>query len=315
LQARNVSGLQNLVSNPGGSRRLKIHAYVLAADPTWLSTSVRAYYAHVDKLIACYDADGRGWTGAPIQIEACLRALRSLDDEAKIEWVAGRFSQDESSVGESLLEAETRQRRSALEAASVDADWVLQIDTDEVLPGGDALLDALEAADRLGVPAVEWPMRILYRRLRDGRFLEVVGSRGKVHFEYPGPIAVRAGTQLMHCRRGSGPFLRPIVIGDSLSPQVARAPEAGEHRVELAPEAAIWHNSWARSPEAMRRKIASWGHNQGVKSWIYYYIKWLPAPVTWRALRDFHPLYPSLWPRLAFAPDPPFDVIASDNEQ
>ena len=155
--------------------------------------------------------------------------------------------------------------------------------------------------------AVEWPLRVLYRQLPKGRYLEVVTSQMTTHYEY-GSIAVRPGAQLVECRRSSGPFLRPLVMGDRFSLQVRRPPEDGEHRAEiLTSDAAIWHNSWARPPRAVRSKIASWGHNQGLKSWVYYYAKWLPAPLTWRVLRNFHPLHPSLWPRLATAVLP-FDL-------
>lgn len=292
---------------------MTINAYVLAADPTWLVTSVRAYYPHVEKLVVSYDEDGIGWAGGRVRVDACLAALRSLDDDRKIEWAGGRFRSFDRAGGDGgALGAETRQRRVALELASSGADWVLQIDTDEVLPRWEALVSALEMADSLGLSAVEWPLRTLYRQVRKGGFLAVVTSQMTTHFDY-GSIAVRPGTQLVECRRSSGPFLRPVVLGDRFSLQVRRPPEEGEHRAEiLTQDAAIWHNSWARSPRAVRSKIASWGHNQGLKSWFYYYAMWLPAPLTWRALRNFHPLYPPLWPRLDLVPDLPFDLDPAD---
>lgn len=274
---------------------MRVNAYILAADPTWLRASVAAYYPHVEKLVVSYDANRRGWTGAPIRVEQCLAVLRSLDVERKIEWAPGDFA----SSSTDFLAAETRQRRAALRLAAAGADWVLQIDTDEILPEWAALLKALEIGAERGLPAIEWPMRVLYRRLSGGRFLEVATSANTTHFEYPGPIAVRAGVELVDCRRADCDYLRPLVIGDRCSLQVQRPPDSGEYRVEmLAAEAAIWHNSWARPPVAVREKVASWGHNQGLRTRLYYYTTWLPAPVTWRALRRFHPLYPALWPRL-----------------
>jgi hypothetical protein len=292
---------------------LRIHAYVLAADPTWLATSVRAYYPHVEKLVVSYDQDGIGWAGGPIRVEACLAALRLLDVDRKIEWAGGRFhSFGRAGRDGDTLARDTRQRRAALELASSGADWVLHIDTDEVLPRWEALLSALKMADDLGLSAVEWPLRVLYRQLPKGKYLEVVTSQTTTHYEY-GSIAVRPGTQLVECRRSSGPYLRPVVMGDRFSLHVRRPLEDGEHRAEmLSSDDAIWHNSWARPARAVRSKIASWGHNQGLRTWFYYYAKWLPAPVTWRALRDFHPLYPPLWPRLAVIPELPFELEPID---
>ena len=58
------------------------------------------------------------------------------------------------------MAAETAQRTAALAAAAEGADWVLQIDADEVLPDRDALVAALRTAEELGLPALEWPMRV-----------------------------------------------------------------------------------------------------------------------------------------------------------
>jgi hypothetical protein len=282
---------------------VRIHAYVLAADPTWLQESVRAYYAHVEKLVVSYDVGGRGWTGAPVRVEECLSVLRTLDVDGKIEWADGDFS---AGASRDYVDADTRQRRDALARAGADADWVLQIDTDEVLPSWPPLAEALEIADSRGLPAVEWPMRVLFRRLPRGRYLEFATVAGTTQFTYPGPIAVRPEVELVECRRARSEYLRPLVRGDEFSLQVTRAPEVGEHRLDLVAESdAIWHNSWARRPSDVRKKIASWSHNEGIRSWLYYYGKWLPAPITWRLIRQAHSLG-TLPSRLRRAPTLPW---------
>lgn len=275
---------------------MTLNAYVLAADPTWLRESVLAYYPWVERIVVAYDREGRGWTGASIPTEDCLAILRSLDGGGKMEFLEGDFA---ARPGETLLEADTRQRRAAQSAAAEGADWVLQIDTDELLPDFSRLFEGLERAGALGVEVVEWPMRVLFRRLRSGKYLEVASARGVTHFEYPGPVAIRPSVELAHCRRADVPFLRCVVEGDVTSLQVRRPQERGEHRaVFVAPSSAIWHNSWARSPAVIRRKINTWSHNQGWRSWLFYYKSWLPSPVTWPAMRDFHPFDGSLWHQL-----------------
>lgn len=275
---------------------MRIHAYVLAADPTWLRLSVAAYYPHVAKLVVSHDVANRGWSGAPVRVEESLAVLRQLDVDGKIEIVTGDY---EARPGEHRLIADTRQRRDALARASAGADWVLQIDSDEVLPKWAPLRAALETAAALELPAVEWPMRVLYRRLSDGSYLEVATAEGTVHLEYPGPVAVRPGVELADCRRTTSAYLRPLVRGDRFSLQVRQPPADGEHRAELLDEdEAIWHNSWARTPRVVRGKIGAWSHNEGVRSWRYYYATWLPAPLTWRLLRRVHPFCRPLWPRL-----------------
>jgi hypothetical protein len=223
----------------------RIKAYVLAADPSWLERSVGAYYAFVEEIVVSYDRSSRGWTGAPIPVEECLTRLSVMDGERKMRFVPGDFS----SAVKDPMENDTLQRGTALEIASTEADWVLQLDTDEWLPEPGALFEAIKTADQLGVGGVEWPMRVLYRRLAMGGALEVCAPDGGDHFEYIAPVAVRAGSRLRHSRRAEGSFLRAVVRGDSRSIQLKRPLEAGEIREErLGPNQAIVHNSWARSP-------------------------------------------------------------------
>jgi hypothetical protein len=276
----------------------RIKAYVLAADPTWLEQSVGAYYGLVDEIVVSYDRSSRGWTGAPIPVEECLTRLSVLDHRRKMRFVPGDFS---SSVKDPM-ENDTSQRQVALRLASEDADWVLQLDTDEWLPAPAALFESIERADELQVEGVEWPMRVLYRRLPMGGALEVCATDGGDHFEYIAPVAVRAGSLLRHSRRIKGRILRAVVNGDSRSLQLTRPLEAGEVREErLGPNDAIFHNSWARSPVDLMRKLASWSHS-GPSAWRHFFLRWLPSPLMWKRQRNLHPLFGPVWPSLRVCP-------------
>lgn len=275
-----------------------INAYVLAADPTWLEHSVRSYYPHVDRIVVSYDRSERGWTGAPIPVEECIHRLRSIDGDRKMEFVAGNFS---ASVRDPM-ENDTLQRNTALSRAGEDARWVLQIDTDEWLPDVIPFLEAIKRADSLELPALEWPMRVLYRRLRNEQFLEVCGEGGDEHFEYIAPLAVRAGSSLVHSRRTGGSFLRAVVRGDAKSLQLRRPLQGGETReCLLEGSQAIVHNSWARSPMELRRKLSSWGHS-GLRAWVYYATRWLPSVWFWRSMKNIHPFFGDVWPALRIYP-------------
>jgi hypothetical protein len=275
-----------------------INAYILAADPTWLEHSVRSYYAHVRKIVVSYDRAGRGWTGAPIPVDECIQRLRAIDGEKKMEFVGGHFSGRVSDP----MENDTLQRNTALRLAGEEARWVLQIDTDEWLPNVDPFLKAIQRADVLEIPALEWPMRVLYRRLSDDRFLEVCADGGDEHFEYIAPLAVRSGSRLSHSRRTGGRFLRAVVQGDQESIQLRRPLEMGESReVLLKGTDAIVHNSWARSPVELRRKISSWSHS-GWRAWVYYVTRWLPSVWIWRSMKNVHPFFGDVWPALRIYP-------------
>jgi hypothetical protein len=275
----------------GGPR---LAGYVLAADPAWIERCVASWYGIVDEILVSYDASGRGWTGVPVSAEAALRSLRAIDPDGKMRLAPGDFSRPDLHP----LEAETEQRRAAL-AELAGYDWVLQLDGDEQLPDAAALLRVLEHADARGLRAVEWPMRVLFRSLRDGRFLEVCDRDGAPRFEYPGAIAVRPDVELVQARHVAGEFLRPVVAGDTRSLQVTRPLEDGEVRAELvAHDEAILHYSWAGSRARIREKVASWGHADGLRTVLYYQLRWRPAPLLWRTMHDFHPFSRGLWPAL-----------------
>ena len=200
---------------------------------------------------------------------------------------------------------ETQQRQAAVDALSPDVDWIMQTDNDEVLPDPERLLDALAYAEAQGLDAVEWPMRLLFRRTHNAVF-QIATTGEQPSYEYPGPIAVRPGTALVSARRTHGAFLRPVVDGDDGSLQVARPALEGEDRsFTIPPGAAIIHNSWARSPRQAWAKVTGWGHTSGVRGVVYFAAVWLPAPITWRLLRNFHPFARDLWPRLVRVPVSP----------
>jgi hypothetical protein len=274
---------------------VRLAAYVLAADPTWIEKSVKAYYDQVEEILVTYDEAGIGWSGTRIESEDSIARLRAIDVAGKMRFVGGDFHNQPTAPA-----GEVHQRQVALDSLAATADWVLQIDTDEVLPDADALITALHRADDRGLRAVEWPMRVLFRRLNSCVFLVVTGKDGRGHFEYPGPIAVRSGTTLRDARQADVPFLRPVVAGDDSSLQLTREPATGEDRGFTIEESqAILHNSWARSPAVVRRKVRGWSHNDGWRTWRHYLLTWLPSRYLWRWQHDLHPFSEGLWPRLA----------------
>ncbi|HEX8912283.1 MAG TPA: hypothetical protein VF796_07975 [Humisphaera sp.] len=269
---------------------MRVNAYVLAGDPAWLEASIRSYYPVVDRIVVCYDAGSIGWSGQPIPVDACLDRARAVDPDRKVTLLPGSFYR----VGSSPMENDTAQRRAALAEAGRGADWVLMLDTDEILPDAGAVVTTLR-----GVPpdraAVEWPMRPFFNRMPDGRFLEVRTFARRPVSEYPGPIAVRPGTRLTYARAGDA---RPWRV--DVRPRSYDRIDRRWRPVDAVVPAgqAVVHLSWVRSEQEMRRKVRGWSHGHEFDGDRFLDRVWLPAARRWWRTYNFHPVWPRLWPAL-----------------
>lgn len=258
---------------------MRVHAYVLAADPAFLAASVGAYYERVDRIVVSYDRSGLSWTGTPLPVDECLTVLKDLDVDGKCELVPGDYWRP----GHDPLDNDTHQRREALAAAERGADWVLQLDTDEVMVAPDAFFASLRRADDAAATALDYPSRWLYARVGDapgggGRYLEASTRLWRPVAGYPGPLAVRAGTRLEVARQAPTAVryradLRPW------NTDPAQGLDAIVHEV-VPLDAAVVHYSWVRDDEHMRRKFG-WSGHTSLYSHPVVYRRW--------AWRSAHP--------------------------
>jgi hypothetical protein len=264
---------------------MRLNAYILAADPAWIEASVLSFYDLVDRIVVSYDENSIGYTGVGVDVEQCLRRLRAIDKAGKCEYRPGHFGRSE--FFRQPMENETHQRRVALEQASAGADWVLQLDTDEVLADAGVFKESLEEARRCGRRALNFPAIWLYSHAKGRWYLEL-GLRGwRRAAGYPGPLAVAAGARLSHARRLAGEpsdYYHVDVTGTATS--FAFPNNIKVDRV-ISVEQAAYHFSWVRSEEWLRRKLATWSHSAD-KNWSYEFLRWTRATKRplWAALRS-----------------------------
>lgn len=243
------------------NRSLRTNAYVLAADPAYLAASIQAYYPYVDSIVVSYDRSGRSWTGTPLPIDECLTTIKELDVAGKCVFAPGDYWRP----GIDPLDNDTHQRRQALTAASRDADWVLQLDTDEIMVAPEAFFACLSRADDAGASALDYPSRWLYARTGDvrsggGRYLEGSTRLWRPAASYPGPLAVRSGTQLELARQApAAPRYRVDLRPWNTDPAQGRTSVV--HEV-IPVEHAVVHYSWVRDADQMRRKFGWSGHTE-----------------------------------------------------
>lgn len=245
---------------------MRVHAYVLAGDPAWARESVSSYYDQVARVVVSYDALGRSWAGHDLRVTETVAALRSVDRDNKLVFLPGSHSFPDRPI----LEVETEHRQQALDAASDGADWVLQLDTDEVVLDAGTFMTHLLRADSSRAAAMDYPLRDFYQRLGESRFLEHCSRFWGDQANYPGPVAVRAGTRLVHCRQVGPVGYRVDLAPWNTDPSHPRG--AHVHAV-VRRDQAIAHLSWVRDEGAMQEKAVVSGY-ASAHDWVRDLKRW-----------------------------------------
>lgn len=250
---------------------MKLNAYVLAADPAHIESSIASYYDLIDKLVVSYDENYTSWTGKPLAAQSCLERLKAIDTQSKMVFVPGHYARLEHTP----MDNDTYQRQCALEEARQGADWVLQFDTDEVICNVPEFLSCLNEAASKGYKALNYPSRWLYKELSDGRYLEQCSRFWRPVSSYPGPLAVRSDVRLRHARQPELPdeaVFHVDIRAKSTDPW--RRSTTSVHRVIRA-ERAVMHYSMVRDEEELRRKTQAWGHaadrdwSPEIRNWVW----------------------------------------------
>lgn len=230
----------------------RLSAYLLLGDPRWIRSSVLSYYHAVDRIVALSDSDGNGWNGAPLPIADCVGELRELDTERKIVF----YERPLVRPGVHPMKLDTEARRIGLQLAGQDADWVLQLDTDEIVTSIGALIECIDLAARAGADAVDYPSRWFLGKVRvfdlGNVYLEASSNAlWRVAAHYPGPVAVRPNSYLNYSRRSIGTYFRVDVRKYNSYHEYTRLHPV--HKVVSTREA-IMHLSWVDRPDGLWSK-------------------------------------------------------------
>lgn len=243
-----------------------IKAYILAGDPAWTEQSIASYYDIIDELVVSFDQRHVGWTGRPMPVEECLTRLRSVDPQNKIRFLSGDFS----SQGLHPREAETVQRQFVLDSIGNSADWVLQIDPDEVVSDSRVLRESLEEAEANSCNGLDFPARFLFARASETLFVERSWRFWRLAANYPGPIAIKPGTKFSLCRQCPNKLYRVDFAKQSTDP--LRPRDAVVHKV-IDPQQGIWHFAWIRDKESMYQK-SQWSPHSKDFDWAAVLKRW-----------------------------------------
>lgn len=237
---------------------MRISAYFLLGDPRWIDLSVAAIYSRVDKIIAVGDVNRLAWDGSPLPVDECVEILRHNDPERKVEL---RLA-DLVRPGRHPMLSDTEARRLALDGLQ-DADWVLQLDADEILTSPSTFFAALDMADSHGADALDYPSRWILGRahvpFRHDIYLEASDGAGRIAAHYPGPLAVRPQVHLNYSRRATCDYFRVDIRRHNSYHEYTRS-----HPVHwvVRPNEAVMHLSWVDRTGRTGKSTTQHGHRK-----------------------------------------------------
>jgi hypothetical protein len=261
---------------------VKVNAYIMLADPAWIESSMMSYYFLVNKIVVTYDENSMSWSGTPLNIDSLIERIQKVDVLGKCEFVPGHFSRSEH-YDDPMLN-DTYQRSVSISRASEGADWIVQVDTDEIVPDFQLVLNLINEAELQECESIWFPQRWLYMYPYKYVGIEWCKRGGRRNSVYAGPIVIRSGTNVVLARRTAGKGLHVNRRESNVSPHADNF--AVSHR-QIEDDLCLLHMSQVRSYTAWMDKIRSWSHSRDVDYrssrvfWlIAYFLPFIAVPVS-----------------------------------
>jgi hypothetical protein len=231
----------------------------LAYDYRMAFAAIRSYYAVADEIILGLDRDRVSWNGKPFALDGgeLREGLRSLDTEGKIRLVEGDFHAQGSATANDTHE------RNALSMECRPGNWLVQIDSDELLQNPAQFRD--------------WLLRRSWHWLVLGRWTVVFKRFGDDYL-----VVDKHDAWISVASRLRGAFTG------------CRDTKELKRRSPLH----LLHFSWGRSEEELLQKLQSWTHARDFDTAKFFEL-WKSVDLeNYGGLRDFHPLDGPDWPSL-----------------
>lgn len=243
--------------------------YLLSYDYQYIFNSLKLVYDFADKIVLCYDKDGKTWAGNDIHIPTSFfEEIKKIDTKNKISFYADSFYIENVPP----IDLDTRQRNMLAEKLGKGG-WHIQIDSDE------------------------YPVdfKELTSFLRKHKYLLKNPEKTPVNF------FVKFITLFKQTEEGFfviSPYTEPcFLITNQLNYKNARFPKNDFH---IILDSYIIHQSWARDEKEILKKINNWGHKNDFDTQNFFDIWKNLNEDNYASLQNFHPLYPTDWKSVKF---------------
>lgn len=253
--------------------------FLISYDYEFIKTSLPRVYNEVEEIYFAVDANGLTWSGESIQIEeAFWDWVEEFDTAKKIRIYKDSFYVD----GLTPMECDTRERN-LLGKRMGEADWYIQIDSDEYFVDFASFAHKLKAFKSAVPVTVACRVLTLFKRVANG-YLIIGGSEELLAFATNNPVY-----------------------------DVARNNTSGNEQVNW--DDLVLHQSWARTPEEIYLKLHNWSHKDDFNVDSFFKLWTAIDEDNYHVIKSFHPLWSNVWPCLKFVVGSVQQILNSEDIQ
>lgn len=226
--------------------------FCVAYDWEFLQYSLPALYDHVTAICLSVDADCKSWNGNSFSFdkEGLDKLVQQVDTAGKIKILRESFYSPERTP----IENECYQRKRMAEALG-KADWIVQIDTDEIMINPTAFITEL-----------------------------------KKYKGHKRPLNIH-GIWINLIKQTTSGFIYSVL---KTPPLATNKPEYTYGRTNghfnIYTNSFIAHITWARPEEEVKYKLENWGHSHEFNGMSFFKIWQALDDFNWRYIKDFHPV-------------------------
>lgn len=252
--------------------------YLVSYDYEFLKNSLPCVYNYADEIFLAVDQERKTWSGESFLIQPDFwEWIEKFDSMKKITIYEDRFYVPTLSP----MECDTRERN-MLAKRMGDCDWYVQIDSDEYFIDFSSFAEKLRRYSTKDFTTVACRVATLFKRLSNG-YLVITESTETLNFATNNPI--------YNAARNNTTGNRYIYWNDL-----------------------VLHQSWARTPEDIYMKLNNWSHKDDFNVQSFFKLWSAVDESNFYALRDFHPLTPTLWPKLKYIEGNLSDILTKENK-
>lgn len=224
----------------------------VAYDWEFLQYSLPEIYDHVEAICLSVDKDCKSWNGNNFSFDQVgfENLVQAIDKSGKIKILRDSFY----NPARTPIENECFQRHRMAEALG-KADWIIQIDTDEIMINPEMFIAELEKYN-----------------------------------DYKRPVNIH-GIWLNLIKQTTSGFIYSVL---KTPPLATNQPKYDYGRTNghfnIYTNSFIGHITWARPEEEVKYKLQNWGHSHEFNGMSFFKIWQALDDFNWMYIKDFHPM-------------------------